>query len=222
MANLSDIITPSGVAPLVSPTFTGVPLGPTATSGTNTTQLATTAFVQAASGGGSAGITLLSQDVITTAVAAVDIDLPSGYTRFRLIVQDLTFASSGSYFFGTISLDGGTTFESANYGYVTDKWFSSSGVSAVSGYPSNGFQICGNDLDTNPSHSAMDIINTADQLSLDATTFSIKPTATAYAQRQWASGVRQNSTKADVIRLRDFSNNITGGTFSLYGYKETP
>ena len=35
-------------ANLASPTFTGTPLAPTATGGTNTTQLATTAFVQAA------------------------------------------------------------------------------------------------------------------------------------------------------------------------------
>lgn len=35
-------------APLASPTFTGTPKAPTATAGTNTTQLATTAFVQTA------------------------------------------------------------------------------------------------------------------------------------------------------------------------------
>ncbi|MCX7086893.1 MAG: DUF1566 domain-containing protein [Methylococcales bacterium] len=35
-------------APLVSPTFTGIPTAPSATQGTNTTQLATTAFVAAA------------------------------------------------------------------------------------------------------------------------------------------------------------------------------
>lgn len=35
-------------APVASPTFTGTPAAPTATGGTNTTQLATTAFVQAA------------------------------------------------------------------------------------------------------------------------------------------------------------------------------
>lgn len=35
-------------ADIVSPTFTGTPLAPTATAGTNTTQLATTAFVAAA------------------------------------------------------------------------------------------------------------------------------------------------------------------------------
>jgi hypothetical protein len=42
-------------APLASPVFTGVPAGPTAANGTNTTQLATTAFVLAnAVGGGGA------------------------------------------------------------------------------------------------------------------------------------------------------------------------
>jgi hypothetical protein len=39
-------------APLASPTFTGVPAAPTASPGTNTTQLATTAFVEAAVAGG--------------------------------------------------------------------------------------------------------------------------------------------------------------------------
>ena len=38
-------------APLASPTFTGTPAAPTATAGTNTTQLATTAFVQTAISG---------------------------------------------------------------------------------------------------------------------------------------------------------------------------
>jgi hypothetical protein len=38
------------VAPLTSPTFLGTPAAPTATAGTNTTQLATTAFVQSAIG----------------------------------------------------------------------------------------------------------------------------------------------------------------------------
>jgi hypothetical protein len=38
----------SGKADLASPTFTGTPKAPTATAGTNTTQIATTAFVQTA------------------------------------------------------------------------------------------------------------------------------------------------------------------------------
>jgi hypothetical protein len=47
----------TGAAPLASPTFTGTPAAPTASAGTNTTQLATTAFVTAAvaAGGGGGG-----------------------------------------------------------------------------------------------------------------------------------------------------------------------
>ena len=44
-----------GKAPLASPTFTGTPVAPTGASGTNTTQIATTAFVQAAIGSFGAG-----------------------------------------------------------------------------------------------------------------------------------------------------------------------
>lgn len=42
--NIEDLDT--NKAPLASPTFTGTPAAPTATSGTNTTQIASTAFVQ--------------------------------------------------------------------------------------------------------------------------------------------------------------------------------
>ena len=44
-------LTSAALAPLASPTFTGVPAAPTATSGTNTTQVATTAFVTTAVSG---------------------------------------------------------------------------------------------------------------------------------------------------------------------------
>jgi hypothetical protein len=46
--NLTPAIAASTYAPIANPTFTGVPAAPTATSGTNTTQVATTAFVTAA------------------------------------------------------------------------------------------------------------------------------------------------------------------------------
>ena len=44
--NTAKIDTNVSYAPLASPTFTGTPAAPTASTGTNTTQLATTAFVQ--------------------------------------------------------------------------------------------------------------------------------------------------------------------------------
>lgn len=49
-ANLSH--THTGYANIDSPAFTGLPTAPTASPGTSTTQIATTAFVMAASGGG--------------------------------------------------------------------------------------------------------------------------------------------------------------------------
>lgn len=48
---VSGTTTISGYATLASPAFTGTPTAPTAGSGTNTTQIATTAFVQSAIGG---------------------------------------------------------------------------------------------------------------------------------------------------------------------------
>jgi hypothetical protein len=47
-ATHTQLNTVPNLAPIASPTFTGVPAAPTATLGTSTTQLATTAFVQAA------------------------------------------------------------------------------------------------------------------------------------------------------------------------------
>ena len=74
-------------APLAGPTFTGVPAAPTASIGTNTTQLATTAFVLA---NGSSGTTYNAISGNTTAVAgnvyivdtgaAVTLTLPSSAT----------------------------------------------------------------------------------------------------------------------------------------------
>lgn len=55
-------------APLASPTFTGVPAAPTAVPGTNTTQLATTAFVTAAVGG------------LTGTVTSVGLAAPAQFT----------------------------------------------------------------------------------------------------------------------------------------------
>lgn len=45
-ADAASVLTTLGAAPLASPTFTGVPAAPTAAASTNTTQIATTAFVQ--------------------------------------------------------------------------------------------------------------------------------------------------------------------------------
>ena len=87
-------------APLASPTFTGTPAAPTATGGTSTTQLATTAFVQAAiAAGGSNPLTFIQeQQYLFANLASFAITFPhtaqsSGATLFLLITGD----GSGSF-----------------------------------------------------------------------------------------------------------------------------
>lgn len=69
---LADV-TAAGGAPLASPTFTGTPAGPTAAPGTNTTELATTAFVAAAVAAAGGGVT--SFNTRTGAVTLVTADI---------------------------------------------------------------------------------------------------------------------------------------------------
>lgn len=58
----------SAKADLASPEFTGTPTAPTATSGTNTTQIATTAFVQSAVASGGVTVDTTMSDTSTNPV----------------------------------------------------------------------------------------------------------------------------------------------------------
>jgi hypothetical protein len=78
-ADLSGV----GGALLASPSFTGFPLAPTATPGTNTTQLATTAFVMAAVAGGTAGVASFNTRTGVVSLIAADVTavLPASTTN---------------------------------------------------------------------------------------------------------------------------------------------
>ena len=86
----------SGAAPLATPTFTGTPAAPTATLGTNTTQLATTAFVEASSraaavyvtGSNSTGNTTITPAVTARAMNYV-LDI-TGTASTRIVILDIT------------------------------------------------------------------------------------------------------------------------------------
>jgi hypothetical protein len=66
-------ITGAGGALLASPTFTGIPAAPTATAGTNTTQLATTAFVSAAITAANTGVVSFNTRTGAVVLTAPDI-----------------------------------------------------------------------------------------------------------------------------------------------------
>lgn len=64
----------SDLARLASPAFTGTPTAPTATAGTNTTQVATTEFVTTAVSGAATGITELVQDTTPQLGGSLDVN----------------------------------------------------------------------------------------------------------------------------------------------------
>lgn len=70
-------------APINSPTFTGVPLAPTATSGNNSTQIATTAFVATAI----SPLAPLDNPTFTGTVTATDFNSTSDVTLKTNITQ---------------------------------------------------------------------------------------------------------------------------------------
>ena len=61
-ATHSDLNSIPNLAPKASPTLTGTPVAPTATSGDNTTQIATTAFVTAAIAAAGGGLSVRMLD----------------------------------------------------------------------------------------------------------------------------------------------------------------
>jgi hypothetical protein len=77
----------SGVASTISPTFTGTPTAPTATEGTNTTQIATTAFVLANSLTSTGNQTITGTTTDPLVVNVVNQYDPTEYTLTRGIIS---------------------------------------------------------------------------------------------------------------------------------------
>lgn len=146
VSNTGDYIVSqvTGAAPLASPTFTGVPAAPTASPGTSTTQLATTAFVQTAVGGNTA---ILAHSVTTCSLC------PVAYSNASttIISHAVTFPSSGCpcrmfahYIFYLTTANSGS--DSAMVSDGTNTWAASNNettgaVGSGSTYPleGNGF-----------------------------------------------------------------------------------
>ena len=101
-------------APLASPSLTGTPTAPTAVTTTNTTQIATTEFVQqeiAVIPPTPAGVTVISTTVVSTPVASVDLTLDlATYTSFEVELIDVVPSNDNANLHLRASADGGSTF----------------------------------------------------------------------------------------------------------------
>ena len=75
------------IAPLASPTFTGTPAAPTAAPGTDTTQIATTAFVKAAAAAAATAAAQALHPVGSIYMNASSVDNPSTLLGFGTWIQ---------------------------------------------------------------------------------------------------------------------------------------
>jgi len=161
------------------------------------------------------GLTLLSQDVITTAVAAVDIDLPAGYSRFFLTLENFDAGFGGV--FATLSTNGGSSFVASGYGYRSKL---------------SPFQASPDDIAKTNSANSITIYKSGfAQLSVTggfyinatASTFIMTGEAQSYSTAGSIalehSSKLSGSVKADTLRIST-TTTFASGTISLYGYKE--
>lgn len=95
-SSVTNLVTDLGLkAPLANPTFTGVPAAPTATAGTNTTQIATTAFVLANAPAG--GLTRIGQVVADGTSATMTVgSIPGTYSALIIHFQGRGDASTNN------------------------------------------------------------------------------------------------------------------------------
>jgi hypothetical protein len=172
-------------APLASPTLTGIPTAPTAASGTNTTQIATTAFVQTAiSGLSSAGNSVL--DATTSAKGIIQLagDLGNTATTPRVVALQGTSLSSTAPSTNQILRYNGTAWAPANAPRLeTDEYTATAGqttftlTNTPSGrvqafrngvrLPKNSVSVSGTTLTYVPANNNNDALIAGDTITID-------------------------------------------------------
>jgi hypothetical protein len=90
-------------APLDSPSLIGTPLAPTAAAGTNTTQIATTAFVTAATSGTQDAITLTTTGTGAATLTGATLNIPTPNNGTVTEVSALTIGTSGTDISSTVA-----------------------------------------------------------------------------------------------------------------------
>jgi hypothetical protein len=197
-------------ANLASPTFTGTPAGPTAAAGTNTTQLATTAFVQ-----GAGGLVLITAETFS-AVSSVSINgcFTATYNNYKILVE--TTASANSNLLMRLRASGS---DNTGTDYRWSGTFTGSGDATYSGETGaafTGFAIGFNDT-VGPSTTALDLFSPF---------LSVRTTYHANNIRISSTTSNENRRLGGIVVTTSYDGATflpTSGTFSgtvrIYGYK---
>ena len=210
----------SGYAPLASPEFTGTPTAPTASSGTNTTQIATTAFVQDAVSGKADSSTTLSGYGITNAYTKTEVDsLISSVFTYKGTkatyseVEALTGMKTGDVWF--VTADG------SEYAYNGSSWEKLGPTIDLSGYLTS-VSVAGQTLTPNSNTITASQLKTALGLGTAAyadtestlTDGSNLPTGAAV--KAFVEGKGYSTTAGTVTSVATGAG-LTGGTITGSG-----
>lgn len=214
-ADLTDTF--GAKANLASPTFTGTPAGPTAASGTNTTQLATTAFVQ-----GAGGLQLITTQTFS-AVSSVSINgcFTSTYENYKVTIA-ISAASANSVFRARLRASG-TDATSSIYEFAVAS--TNGGNATVAGWSNStatGFDVIS--LLTSYVPDAVNLEMFRPQIASSFTTMTVLGagglSGVSGTAGFFGAGKYQSNTSFDGLTIYPSSGTISG-TIRVYGLKNS-
>ena len=209
----------STYSPLVSPTFTGTPLAPTASSGTATTQLATTQFVQSAVATqaaltASTGYTAYLYSTASTVLPQNTI-VPATYNG-TAVANGITYNGSSVTFVypGYYNVDYNIQINGGGNGSIVNAWYRKNGVDI----PNTNYEIT---LSNQNPASLIQGVYTGSFSSGDILQVMVLATGTS-GMYMWAQGAvvgppAQPSTPAVVLNISQVTyiqqgSSISGGS----------
>lgn len=176
---LSQLTNDAGFATVASPNFTGTPTAPTATAGTNTGQLATTAFVQTALSGVSAGINYTGTWNASTNTPTLTSGTGTKGTMYKVSTAGTTsIDGNSSWSIGDMILFDGTTWDKID-GQATQVLSFNNRVGAINLTSSDVTTALGY-TPVNPAAAALSGTPTAPTAAANTNTTQIATTAYVY------------------------------------------
>jgi hypothetical protein len=194
-------------APLASPTLTGTPLAPTAAAGTNTTQVATTEFANAAG-----GLVFIKSQVVGSGVGSVTVSsaFSATYDNYVVAYQGGTVSTPANI---NLALGSSTTtyFQTLVYGQYSD-----TAPSLAS---------------TNNNRTSWAWAGGGDTNSVFVNVTLMAPFLSYYTRllggtyngpnaSGWTSGIHKTASSYTAFTLTPEAGTLSGGTVSVFGYRK--
>jgi hypothetical protein len=209
-------------ASLASPALTGTPTAPTATVGTNTTQIATTAFVLA---NAASALVFISSATISN-VATVDFTGfdASKYSDYVFSLNNVIPVTDGVTLQFKMSVDGGSTFLTS-YGsciqYTGSTVNATNTASAGTHIPITDGNSVGSDVNEFGVSGEVRVFG-PDLVARTYMTGFVRATNTA-GTNQIGISVGQNevTTAVNAVRFLFSSGNLESGRITMYGVRKS-